>query len=282
MDRKADNDIELWYGTVAATSIRGLIHAASRAGFRSVAVHPGMHRRALVEPNGLSEVRGLMEETGVVVSTIDPLTASLPGVPSPQDVPERFREFLSFAADECIEAAHALGARTVCIAPFLGGPAPYDEALDAVSRLSERIGAAGLRAAVEFMPGTLFPDLPTALRIWQEVDAPHLGIVFDTWHFVRTGGTTELLRTVPSSAVAVLQVSDRREPTKDTPYVPMSGRLLPGDGELPLADWVGHLVAERSDLSVGAEIFSDELRALPVDVAAAQSAAALRKLLASL
>ena len=57
----------------------------------------------------------------------------------------------------------------------------------------------------------------------------------------------------------------------------MTGRLLPGEGSLPLHDIVAAALANSPGLSAEVEVFSAELSALPVDKAAARTAAAMAK-----
>ena len=55
----------------------------------------------------------------------------------------------------------------------------------------------------------------------------------------------------------------------------MTGRLLPGEGSLPLHDLVAAALANSPGLSAEVEVFSAELSALPIDKAAARAAAAM-------
>ena len=68
---------------------------------------------------------------------------------------------------------------------------------------------------------------------------------------------------MPPGLISGLQISDRREPPPGTPYTPMFGRLLPGEGELPLVALLRELLGREPGLTVGVEVFSEELKALP-------------------
>ena len=57
----------------------------------------------------------------------------------------------------------------------------------------------------------------------------------------------------------------------------MTGRLLPGEGSLPLHDIVAAALANSPGLSAEIEVFSAELSGLPVEAAAARTAAAIAK-----
>ena len=60
----------------------------------------------------------------------------------------------------------------------------------------------------------------------------------------------------------------------------MGGRLLPGEGELPLVDLLRGLLSKKPGLTVAVEVFSEELKALPAHEIAARVALATRRVLA--
>ncbi len=67
--------------------------------------------------------------------------------------------------------------------------------------------------------------------------------------------------------------------------MPMTGRKLPGEGELPLAAILAACIANSPEITAEIEVFSEELRNLPLDDAAARAAGAVgawrRSLIAS-
>jgi sugar phosphate isomerase/epimerase len=136
-----------------------------------------------------------------------------------------------------------------------------------------------VRLTLEFLPESAIPDLATAQRIVAAVDAASLRLMLDTWHLARSGGTLAQLAAVPEGLIGALQISDRREPPPGTTYTPMGGRLLPGEGELALVPLLRTLLTREPELTVGVEVFSDELRCLPAGEIAARVAASTRAVL---
>jgi hypothetical protein len=61
-------------------------------------------------------------------------------------------------------------------------------------------------------------------------------------------------------------------------YVPMSGRLLPGDGVLPPGEIIAIGLANNPDLTFEVEVFNAELKALSPNLAAARVADSVRAL----
>lgn len=260
--------VGLCWGTLINASLPELIEHAGRQGFPTIAVTPPTYRKALAAGLSVRDLRTQLRDHGVRVTVIDPLLAGLPGSPAPADVPEQFRE--GFLHDEatCYEVAEGLGAPVVNIAHFLGKKVPISELADAIGAIAGRAAKRGLAISLEFIPDTGLPDLLTAAAIVNQVNAPNLGVLLDTWHWSRSGGTLDQIRDLPSGAINAFQLSDRNPPPPGAPYVPMSGRSFPGEGQLPLAEIVALALANRPGLTAEIEVFSAELRAMTTPEAA--------------
>ena len=94
------------------------------------------------------------------------------------------------------------------------------------------------------------------------VNLPDCGVLVDPWHLARTGGTVDDLRALPSGAIGAFQLDDRTTPPAGVPYVPMTGRDLPGEGKLPLRDIALAVLDNNPTLTAEVEVFNDELRSL--------------------
>src|SRR5204863_4957309 len=135
---------------------------------------------------------------------------------------------------------------TLQVAHFLGDAVPTAEMTDAIGRLAETAGARGYRLALEFMPGTGIPDFPTASAIVAALGDGPVGVMFDTWHFARTGGDQRELDGMRPGLVGGLQVNDCPLPAAEMAalgYVPMSDRLVPGEGVFPLGEVLTTILA---------------------------------------
>src|SRR5262249_25261781 len=78
-------------------------------------------------------------------------------------------------------------------------------------------------------------DIPAALELLAEVDAPNLALALDAWH---VGDAPEVLEQLHDHAArfATFHLDDRREPTRS-----WADRVLPGDGVLDLEAIFGSL-----------------------------------------
>jgi sugar phosphate isomerase/epimerase len=255
--------LTLCWGTVAATTLDELADAAAAGGFDAISATPAM---------GL----GAGRPSTPPVSYVDALLGALPGSPPLDVIEPAFRRFFEPGTDNCFRAAALTGAPVLNVAHFLGDAAPLTAMIDAFGALCTRAAHEGLMLTLEFIPGSGIPDLATALAIVTGTGARNAGVLVDTWHLSRSGGTVADLIAAPAGTLAAIQLSDRRTSTAGGPYVPMSDRLLPGDGELPLAAIVDAIRANRADPIVSVEVFSSALAALPATEAAARAGAATR------
>jgi sugar phosphate isomerase/epimerase len=111
-------------------------------------------------------------------------------------------------------------------------------------------------------------------------DRPNGGLNVDTWHCARTGTTAEDLRALPGECVLAIQLDDAPERAEDNLIdATLHDRLLPGEGELDLAGYLGALGDIGVRAPVGVEVFSDTLHASGARNAARAAADSTRQLL---
>jgi sugar phosphate isomerase/epimerase len=260
--------LELCALTVRQATLPELIDVAGDAGYSSITTSP-VHVAA--SGSSLSSLRRRCDDAGVAIGYLDGLSTPLPGITD------------GVSEDVFFEQAEMLGTDLVNVVHHGGDPAvARAEMVDALGALADRAARRALSLVVEFIPGTGIPDLPVAIDLVRAVDRDNLRILLDTWHLGRSGGGPELLVDDVPALVGAVQVSDRRREQDRQPYVPMSGRYLPGDGELPLAAMLAPVLAVDPRMPVGAEVINDELRAMSARQAAAVAERALRSLLEEL
>ena len=265
----SDRALELCCMSMRRANLVELADAAAGAGYRYITTTTWLFEGA---PLGGKDLRKRIDDGGVRVSMIDGLTSALPGAPPAG--PER----KSF--EECAEIAHLLGAGCLNLVHIGGVPTPVEALGDAYARVCEKAAAEGLRLVIEFLPGTGIPDLQTALAVVRHADQPNGKILFDSWHHARCGGTPPEVDGDAAKWIGALQLSDRSPDQDLVPYVPMTGRKIPGRGALPLARWVAPILAAHPDMPVGVEILSDEMEAMDFDQAAGTAAASLHGVIA--
>ena len=248
--------LSLCWGSVPGGSLFDLAEAAAGVNIAAISVTPGQVLDAL-DAGTPAEARRRLDDLGVRVTSIDPLISPVPGTPPPHEVEPRKRALFEASQEDCWRAAEAVGAQTVNFTHFLGAPRSPDAMRDALTHLVGRNSAHGLASTFEFIPGTAVPDLAAAATLTRDI--ADFTILFDTWHFARSNGRIEDIDALPPCAIGGVQINDWLPSDPGAPYVPMAGRLMPGDGCLPLADILARIEANSSGLEVGIEVFNADL-----------------------
>jgi sugar phosphate isomerase/epimerase len=139
--------------------------------------------------------------------------------------------------DVLVDIAGELGVRNVLVA---GGAASHAAVVERFGQLCDRAAPAGVTVVLEFLPIFTIATLHDAVAVVQEANRPNGGVLIDTLHLARSGGTVEDIATVPLSLLPYLQLADATARLDDPSPAnlreeALHGRLLPGEGALPLA-----------------------------------------------
>ena len=256
------------------------VDVAERAGFRRITARPYAFARALDTGWTEAAFQRRLADAGIAVTMIDALTHAFPGMRAVSDldadVQARLPPDVLDPPDEptCFRAATVLGASIVNVTHYMGRPLPVAVLADALRDVARRAAALDLRLSLEFFPDSGLPDANVAQSVIAACGEANVGLLLDVFHLDRSGGTIDDVRRLPPGAIAGIQLSDRTRPAPGVAHVPLGGRLLPGEGELPLRALIEAALENSPDATVDLEVLNDELRALPPDDAAAQLAAA--------
>jgi len=135
-----------------------------------------------------------------------------------------------------VEAAGAIGARDLLTA---SGTADFAEVVDGLGQLCDLAAqsAPHLKVVLEFLPIFSIGSLAAAADVVSQVDRANLGILVDSLHLARSGGVPQDCATLGAARFPYVQIADApRHAPLDLRDEALNGRLLPGDGELPLAE----------------------------------------------
>ena len=125
-------------------------------------------------------------------------------------------------------------------------------------RVAERAGELGLTVALEPMHPSAADDfsfvasLGAASELVADIARPGVGILFDMWHAGQGSDAVNQLRAVLDLVVGV-HVADAHQPTRS-----WADRKFPGEGTLPVKQFVAALEAGGFGGSYDVEIFSDD------------------------
>jgi sugar phosphate isomerase/epimerase len=112
---------------------------------------------------------------------------------------------------------------------------------DKLAALVDHAATAGIRVSLEFGAFTEIKSLAMALDVLERTGRSNAGVLIDPLHLSRTGGVPADLAAVPPGRFAYAQYCDATATGPSVADVKaiideaVDGRLLPGEGALPLA-----------------------------------------------
>jgi 2-keto-myo-inositol isomerase len=146
-------------------------------------------------------------------------------------------------------------------------PRPLDQqSLERVQvslvQVAQQCGQRGLRAALEFQASSAFGNnLQSAAAMVAEVSTPHLGICFDAFHYYCGPSKGEDLGYLTSANLFHVQLCDLADVPRE--LATDSDRILPGDGDIPLAPIVARLKEIGYAGTVSIELMNPQLWQVP-------------------
>jgi len=125
--------------------------------------------------------------------------------------------------------------------------------VDQFARFAEMAAARGQDALLEFMPILAPATIQEALAFVTDSGAANGKLLIDAMHFFRSGAAIADLAAISPKRIGHVQICDVPMPPKTADYGEEARheRLCPGEGDLPLADF---LAALPKDVNVGLEV----------------------------
>jgi sugar phosphate isomerase/epimerase len=259
--------------TASRDSFRDLAAATAAAGVPAIALTYREYRRFAAGGEEDADMVAAARDHGVQVVDIEALYAVLE--PDPVGRTAAYAERLFDLAD-------LFGAQSIGVHSNIEGD--VGTAAQRLAGFCDQAATHGLVVGVEPVPVMGLRDLATAWEIMDLADRPNMGLVLDTWHFSRGGGTLEMIRSLPGRAFKTVQISDGRlEPAPGLDYLEdtLTNRMLPGEGEFDLSGIIAALQDVGADVVWDMEICSSALDQLSGAEAARRAAEATRSVLAA-
>jgi sugar phosphate isomerase/epimerase len=155
-----------------------------------------------------------------------------------------------------VDVAVELGVRHVLVA---SGPAEPSEVVERFAALCDRAGES-VTMVLEFLPIFSIGTLAAAVSVVVEAGYANGAVLIDTLHLARSGGTPADLAGIELRLLPYLQIADAGAlPIDPSPAglreEALHGRLLPGQGDLPLLD----VLAAVPDVPLSIELRSRQL-----------------------
>jgi 4-hydroxyphenylpyruvate dioxygenase len=203
------------------------------------------------------DVATLCKDLGLSISAFQPFR-DFEGMPDPQ----RARNFVR--AERKFDLMGELGTDLllVCsnVSPAsLGG---IDRAAADFRELGERAKSRGLRVGFEALAwGRHVSDYRDAWEIVRRADHPNVGLVLDSFHILAPRFPLSTIRPIPGDRIFLVQLADAPRLELDVLSWSRHHRSFPGQGDLPIGEFMAALAASGYAGPLSLEIFNDEFRA---------------------
>ncbi|WP_378946166.1 bifunctional sugar phosphate isomerase/epimerase/4-hydroxyphenylpyruvate dioxygenase family protein [Mesorhizobium sp. ANAO-SY3R2] len=243
--------------SIATVSISGdfaeKLAAIAAAGFDGIEIF----ENDLVAFDGSPRDAGKMaRDAGLEVTLFQPFR-DFEGLPEPQ----RARAF--DRAERKFDVMHELGTdlMLVCssVSPVsLGG---IDRAAADFRELGERAAKRGLRVGYEALAwGKHVNDHRDAWEIVRRADHPNIGLILDSFHTLARRIEVSSIRSIPKDKIFIVQLADAPAIDMDLLYWSRHYRNMPGEGDLPVREFMQAVSATGYDGYLSLEIFNDAFR----------------------
>jgi sugar phosphate isomerase/epimerase len=230
-------ELSLAHLSVLDTTPPELVTVAAQAGFRKVGIRLSATPSVGVPPYDmlgdtpvLRETLARLADTGVSVLDVEFLRFE---PETPEGIPEGF-----------LEAGARLGARYVLV---MSAEPLEARTIERFCDLCDRARQYGLHVCLEFAIYTGVRTLGDAVRLVRISGRTNASVLVDALHFSRSGGEPSDIAGIDASLLRYAQICDAAAVIPgergDLIREARTGRLLPGEGALPLRDLVAALPA---------------------------------------
>ncbi|MEZ0168220.1 bifunctional sugar phosphate isomerase/epimerase/4-hydroxyphenylpyruvate dioxygenase family protein [Microvirga sp. TS319] len=230
------------------------IEAIAAAQFKGVEIF----ENDLLSFNGTpADARRMIEGLGLETITFQPFR-DFEGMPEPQ------RSKVFARAERKFDVMEELGCDLLMVcsnvsSDSLGG---IERAAADFHELGERAAKRGMRVAFEALSwGRHIHDYRDSWEVVRRTNHPAVGLVLDSFHVLARGTDLSAICSIPSDKIFLVQMADA--PKLDMDYLSWSRhyRCFPGQGDLPIDEFMNALHATGFDGLLSLEIFNDRFRA---------------------
>ncbi len=248
------------------------LEAIAAAGFRGVEIF----EHDLLSFNGTpAEARRIIDDLGLSVVTYQPFR-DFEGLPEPQ----RARVFARAERKFDVMAELGCDLLMVCSTVSEHAQGGIERAAADFRELGERAAARGMRVGFEALSwGRHISDYRDAWEVVRRADHPAIGLVLDSFHILARGTDLAPIRTIPGDRIVLVQMADAPRLAMDYLSWSRHHRCFPGQGELPIDDFMLALQETGFTGPLSLEIFNDRFRAGSARSVALDGQRALRVML---
>jgi 4-hydroxyphenylpyruvate dioxygenase len=246
--------------SIATVSLSGTLpeklDAAAAIGFDGIEM---FENDLLTFDGSPTDVRAIAEGLGLAIMIFQPFR-DFEAMPEPQRTRNMDR------AERKFDVMQALGTDLVLVCSNVH-PATLDDdgrAAADLAEMAERAGRRGLRVGYEALAwGRHVNRWRHAWRIVQAANHNALGLIVDSFHTLAVADDASGIAEVPADKLFFVQLADAPKLTMDALSWSRHFRNFPGQGQLPVADFLRSALATGYRGPLSLEVFNDEFRAAP-------------------
>jgi len=233
--------------------LREKLAAIASAGFDGVEI---FENDFLAFDGTPAEVGRMIRDHGLEITLFQPFR-DFEGMPEPQRTRNLER------AERKFDLMQELGTTLILVcsnvSPLaLGG---IDRAAADFRELGERAANRGLRVGYEALVwGRLISDHRDAWEIVRRSDHPNVGLILDSFHTLARKIDVESIRSIPGDRIFIVQLADAPLIDMDLLYWSRHYRNMPGQGDLPVTDFMRAVAATGYAGPLSLEVFNDQFR----------------------
>ncbi|NDW34177.1 bifunctional sugar phosphate isomerase/epimerase/4-hydroxyphenylpyruvate dioxygenase family protein [Salipiger sp. PrR007] len=242
---------------IATVSISGTLseklEAISVAGFDGIEI---FEQDFITDSGSARDVGNRIRDHGLSIDLFQPFR-DFEGLPG--DL--RTRAF--DRAERKFDLMQELGAELMLVCSSLHPKAlgGVERAADDLRELGQRAAARGLRIGYEALAwGRYVNDHRDAWEIVRRADHQNVGLIVDSFHTLGRGLDPNSIRQFPGDKIFFVQMADAPKIDMDLLYWSRHFRNMPGEGDLPVTDFMRAVVAAGYTGPVSLEIFNDQFR----------------------
>ena len=243
--------------SIATVSISGTLElklrAIAQAGFDGVEIFENDLLTAHQSPR---EIGALLRGLGLTCTLFQPFRDF-------EGMPDNLRSRVFERMERKFDVMEQLGTDLLLICSNVSPASSGDRSRIVADfrELGERAARRGLRCGYEALAwGKHVADHRDAWAIVREVNHPAIGLILDSFHSLARAIPNESLREIDPDRIFIVQLADA--PLLQMDYLSWSRhfRNMPGQGELPVVDYVATLLARGYQGPLSLEIFNDRFR----------------------
>lgn len=244
-----------------AGELRDKLSAIAGAGFDGIEI---FEQDFIAHSGTPTDIGKMVRDQGLRIDLLQPVR-DVEGLPEPQ------RRKAFDRVERRFDLMQELGTDLLLISS-----GTHPESLGGIDRmaadfadLGERAAARGLRIGYEARAwGRHVSDYRDAWEVVRRADRANVGLILDSFHTLARKLSPESIRAIPADRIFHVQLADAPQIEMDLEYMSRHFRRLPGEGDLPLLDFMRAVAATGYSGAYGLELLSEQQRGASARIAA--------------